>query len=85
MGIACEMGLPIGTNAVPNYQDLAFKLDSGNGKAGRFTIFGMAGQSDIDFLHDDVDEKDLFAQPDEDAFVKSRFGVVGIKHNLMLD
>ncbi|MEL6844285.1 MAG: TonB-dependent receptor, partial [Bacteroidota bacterium] len=39
---------------------------------------------DISFLHDQVDESDLFAANDEDAFAESRFGVVGLKHNLIL-
>ncbi|MEZ4983024.1 MAG: TonB-dependent receptor [Saprospiraceae bacterium] len=85
VGLASELGLPIGTNASPNYQDLAFKLDFANGKAGKFTLFGIGGLSDIDFLHDEVEEDDLFAAPDEDAFAKSRFGVVGLRHNFILD
>ncbi len=85
VGFASEAGFPIGTNAAPNYQDLSFKLDLGNGKAGRFTLFGIGGRSDIDFLHDEVDEDDLFSANDEDAKVKSLFGVFGLKHNLILD
>ncbi|MEM9822207.1 MAG: TonB-dependent receptor, partial [Bacteroidota bacterium] len=34
---------------------------------------------------DETDETDLFAATDEDAFARSRFGVVGLKHNLILD
>jgi len=84
VGLANDIGLPIGTNASPNYQDISFNIDFANGKAGKFSIFGIGGQSDIDFLHDEVDEEDLFAAPDEDAFARSKFGVVGVKHNLLL-
>ncbi|MEM1320050.1 MAG: TonB-dependent receptor [Bacteroidota bacterium] len=73
-----------GTSAVPNYSDVAFKVTSGTTKAGQFTFFGIGGTSAIDFLHDDVDEDDLFAAADEDSFVDSRFGVIGMKHNLLL-
>ncbi|MEM6804266.1 MAG: TonB-dependent receptor [Bacteroidota bacterium] len=72
------------TSAVPNYQDVSFKLDFGNTKAGRFTFFGIGGRSDIDFLGAEIDSTDLFAAEDEDAFYKGRFGVVGLKHNLLL-
>jgi hypothetical protein len=85
VGIASELGFPIGTNATPDYQDLAFKVDLGNSKLGRFTLFGIGGRSNIDFLHDEVDEEDLFAGADEDAFPRSILGVVGVKHNIIID
>ena len=84
-GVAQSMGLDIGTNAVPNYQDLSFKFDFGKTQIGRFTLFGVGGKSDIAFLADEVDETDLFSADDEDAFADSKFGVVGLKHNLILD
>ncbi len=84
-GLATALGMDIGTNAVPNYQDISFKFDFGKSKLGRFTLFGIGGSSDIDFLHDEVDEGDLFAAPDEDSFATSQFGVIGLKNNLILD
>jgi hypothetical protein len=84
VGLAAELGIPVGTNATPNYQDLTFKLDFGNGKAGKFVLFGIGGRSDIDFLHDEIAEDDLFAAADEDAFAESSFGVLGLRHNLIL-
>ncbi|MCB0635845.1 MAG: TonB-dependent receptor, partial [Lewinella sp.] len=83
-GLADVLGLNFGTSAVPNYQDVSFKLDFANGKAGKFSVFGIGGLSQIDFLHDEVDEMDLFAANDEDAFVNSGFGVLGVRHNLLL-
>ncbi|MEZ4887053.1 MAG: carboxypeptidase-like regulatory domain-containing protein [Chitinophagales bacterium] len=74
-----------GTSAVPNYYDLAFKINSATTKLGQFTLFGIGGLSNIDFLHDEVDETDLFAAADEDAFADSKFGVIGLKHNILLN
>ncbi len=71
-----------GTSAVPNYKDLSFNMDFGNGKFGNLSVFGIFGDSDIDFLGDDIDEDDLFSAEDENSFVKSDFGVVGLKHRL---
>lgn len=73
-----------GTTATPDYQDISFKLDLGNTNAGRFTLFGIGGRSDITFLGEDIDPDDLFAAEDEDAYVSGGFGVLGLKHNLIV-
>jgi hypothetical protein len=72
------------TAAVPDYQDISFKLDLGRTKAGKFTLFGIGGRSQIDFLGSEIEEDDLFAAEDEDSFVNGSFGVLGLKHNLIL-
>lgn len=72
------------TSAVPDYQDISFKVDFGHGKAGRFTLFGIGGRSDIGFLGTEIDSTDLFAAEDEDAFAVGSFGVMGLKHNLII-
>ncbi len=85
VGIAQSLGAEIGTNAVPNYQDISFNVDLGKSKLGRFSIFGIAGLSDIFFDRDEVDGTDLFSADDEDAKADSQFGVLGIKNNYVLD
>ncbi|MCB9053558.1 MAG: carboxypeptidase-like regulatory domain-containing protein [Lewinellaceae bacterium] len=72
------------TAATPNYQDLSFKVDLGRTKAGKFSIFGIGGRSDITFLGSEIEEGDLFAAEDEDGYVDSRFGVLGLSHNLIV-
>lgn len=71
-----------GTSAAPNYTDLSFNLNFGRGNLGTFSLFGILGSSDIDFLGNDIDPDDLFAAEDENTFVESRFGVVGLKHQI---
>ena len=39
-----------GTSAVPYYQDLSFNFNLGDSKLGRFQIYGMGGNSSIDFF-----------------------------------
>ncbi|MCK8522087.1 TonB-dependent receptor [Aquimarina sp. D1M17] len=73
-----------GTSATPNYYDVSFNIDSGKGSLGSFSLFGIIGASDIEFLGDDIDEDDLFAAEDENTFVDSGFGVVGLKHQINL-
>jgi hypothetical protein len=72
------------TAAVPDYQDLSFKIDFGNSKVGKFYLFGIGGRSDITFLGSEIDEDDLFAAEDEDSYVVGGFGLLGLKHNLII-
>lgn len=83
--VADAAGLDIGTNATPRYKDLTFNADLGNTKAGKFSVFGIGGWSAIDFLGAEIDTTDLFANPNENAYNVSKFGVLGLKHNILLD
>lgn len=71
-----------GTSAIPNYNDISFNVDFGNGTYGNLSLFGILGNSDIEFLGDDIDEDDLFSAEDENAFVESQFHVVGLNHRI---
>ena len=73
-----------GTNAAPFYQDFSFKVNLGESKIGRFEVFGFGGLSSIDFLGDEIDEADLFANPNENAFVENDLGLIGMSHTLRL-
>lgn len=79
-GVAQAMGLNVGTAATPFYSDLSFKIQSGDGKYGRFTVFGLWGNSHIDFKHDKIDTTDLFADPNADSYFTSTLGITGLKH-----
>lgn len=78
-GIVGFLGLG-GTSAQPNYNDISFNIDFGKSKVGNFSLFGIYGNSDIDFLGKDYDPEDLFASQDEDSYVKSGFSAFGLKH-----
>ncbi len=73
-----------GTSGIPRYQDLAFKLDLGKTFLGSIELFGMGGNSSINFIGEDIDENDLFANPNEDAYVDSRLGLLGLNQTLRL-
>lgn len=79
-GVAQAVGIPIGTAATPYYQDLSFKVNGGETKAGRFTLFGIGAKSRIDFTHDKIDQNDLFADPTKDSYFTSDIALVGLKH-----
>ncbi len=83
--LASAAGLNVGTTATPKYKDLTFNVDFGNTKAGKFSVFGIGGHSNIDFLGAEIDTTDLFANPNENAYNISKFGVIGMKHNMLLN
>lgn len=82
--VAQQVGLQIGTAATPYYQDLSFKINSGNTKIGKFTFFGIGALSRIDFLHNEIDSSDLFADPTKDSYYTSQMGIAGLKHTIRL-
>jgi len=47
-GLAQNVGIDIGTNSTPVYQDLSFKIDGGTSKIGKFSTFGILATSKID-------------------------------------
>lgn len=81
LGLMTSMGIDFGTGAaVPEYQDVTFKIDLPTAKAGRFTIFGVGGNSFIDFKAEDQGENNLYADDSENQQFQSQTGIVGFSH-----
>ncbi len=84
LGVFDAIGLDLGTGAaVPQYQDLSFKINIPTAKAGRFTIWGLGGDSNIELLGSELDldsDTDLYGNENEDIYVKSRTAIAGITH-----
>jgi hypothetical protein len=74
-----------GTSDTPNYSDVSFNIDLGNSKLGRFSLFGILGNSSIDFYGKDHDKDDLFSAEDENSSVTSTINFVGLKHQLKIN
>jgi len=73
------IGIDIGTEAVPKYQDINFKLNFPNKKGG-FSIFGVGGMSKIDivFSDDTAVATEIFGQKDRDQYFRTNMGIVGM-------
>ena len=74
--------IPIGTSAVPNYQDASFKFNFPTKKAGVFSLFGIGGTSDVFVKLSDKSYKDieLYGDNNRDQYLKSTMGIVGFSH-----
>jgi hypothetical protein len=76
------MHIPIGTEAVPSYQDGAFKLHFPV-KNGGVSFFGIGGKSAIDILvsqFTDKDEIELYGDSDRDQFFGTSMAVSGFSY-----
>ncbi|TDP61053.1 TonB-dependent receptor [Flavobacterium dankookense] len=81
-GIAGYLGGSGTGAAIPNYNDVSFHLDFGKTKLGNFTLFGIAGFSNIEFLGKDATDEDLFSAKDANQKLNSDFYSVGLTHKV---
>src|SRR5690606_24704184 len=80
-GLIKSLGVNVGTGAaVPMYQDLSVKVDLPTKKAGHFSLFGLGGNSNIDFKGDLKDTANFYSDPYHDLYNATKMGVAGLKH-----
>ncbi|MDQ3112277.1 MAG: carboxypeptidase-like regulatory domain-containing protein [Bacteroidota bacterium] len=74
------LSIPIGTGAVPNYQDGAFKLNFPMKSGGNISVFGVGGLSRIEILVSEYEEysDELYGIDNRDQYFKTGMGVGGI-------
>jgi Carboxypeptidase regulatory-like domain/TonB dependent receptor/TonB-dependent Receptor Plug Domain len=82
------LGLNFGTGtAIPIYQDINYKVTAKVGKKGTLSLFGIAGNSHIDFLGNDVDttKTNLYGgNPYNNARTKFAASTTGLSYQLRL-
>lgn len=88
LGLFNKIGLDIGTQAIPSYQDgffrLNFPLKTRKGVSGSsLAIWALGGTSTVDILisQQKADDRNIFGQNDRDQYYTSRMGVVGLTYN----
>ncbi|MCB9262095.1 MAG: carboxypeptidase-like regulatory domain-containing protein [Flavobacteriales bacterium] len=72
------LNIDLGTDAIPQYQDVNFKLNYPK-KNGNFSVFGVGGLSAIDivFSDDEAPTKEIYGEKDRDQYFRTNMGVVG--------
>jgi len=80
------LNVPIGTDAVPRYQDASFHLKFPLKNKASFSVFGMGGISNIDIMISDKTEssRNLYGDNDRDQFFGSTMGVLGASYQKTL-
>lgn len=73
------LGIDLGTDATPQYQDGAFRLNFPSKKGG-FSVFGMGGLSEIDIVFSDDEEptEELYGLKDRDQYFRTNMGIIGM-------
>lgn len=90
LSMASALGISLGTTAIPNYADGAFRLTFPQKDGSKFSLWGMGGTSDLiidvsgtdgDLLTGDFEGIGIV---DRDQFFDTHMGVVGATHNKRL-
>ena len=79
-----KLGMDVGTGtAVPVYQDASFKITLPDHHHGTFTIFGLGGKSNVDFLGNDVDttKTDLYGNENMNMYARYQTGILGASYD----
>ncbi|MFK7936177.1 MAG: carboxypeptidase-like regulatory domain-containing protein [Saprospiraceae bacterium] len=80
LGLVQKLGIDFGTGfAVPQYQDVSFKVNIPTSKAGKFSVWGLGGISDI-FFAAEPEEGNLYSAGDENLRSGTNTGILGFNH-----
>jgi len=79
------LGINVGTDAIPKYQDASFRLNFPRKNGGNIAIFGIGGTSNIDILISNEEVPNtgtlIYGSNDRDQYFGSRMGTVGISYS----
>jgi hypothetical protein len=88
LGMFQAAGIDVGTNALPHYQDLSFKMNFPLKRGGNLALWGIGGNSGIDILisdQKDTSEIDLYGQNDRDQYFSSGMAIGGLTYTKPLN
>lgn len=86
LGLLDNIGVNIGTNSPPVYQDLNMKFTFPLKNNAKLNVFALGGTSRIDLLGADIDttETAYYGRVDENAYPEFRSGVAGVSYEKSL-
>ena len=86
LALFSALKLPLGTSAVPRYQDMSFNFNFPSKKFGDVSFFGIGGSSKIDIvLSDKAPNDEIYGQKDRDQYFRTSMGVVGVNHSYTIN
>lgn len=78
-----KLGVDIGTEAIPKYQDLQLKMNFPFKNGDNLSLFAIGGYSQIDFITSDKlkpEVRDIYASKDQDEYFRSGLGLMGLTY-----
>jgi hypothetical protein len=78
-----KLGIDIGTEAIPYYQDFQFKLNFPQKNGDNISVFGLGGYSNINFITSTrikPEKRDIYSSKDQDEYFKSGIGILGVTY-----
>ena len=77
-----SLKVPLGTDAIPNYQDLSFKLNFPLKNGGNISIYSIGGFSNVNTIVSTYKdpEKELYVQKDRDQYFSAGMNTTGISY-----
>ncbi len=78
-----KLGIDIGTEAIPKYQDLQFKMNFPFKNGDNLCVFGIGGYSQINLITSNrlkPEKRDLYASKDQDEYFRAGLGLFGLTY-----
>ncbi len=87
LSIFQQLGIQLGTDAVPVYGDAAFKFNWSLKNGGALSFFGIGGKSDISILISEQKtySEELYGEGDRDQYFGTSMGVMGVNYKKPLN
>ncbi len=83
-----SLGINVGTDSKPKYQDGAFRLNFPFKKGGNLAVFGIGGKSFVPIIKSeqlDTFDTELYGDDDRDQYFGSKMGVIGVSYTKPVD
>lgn len=83
------MGINVGTDAIPQYSDGAFRVNFPRKNGGNLAIWGIGGRSTIDIVLSEQERPDtstlIFGSNDRDQYFSTNMGILGATYTQPLN
>ena len=83
-----KLGIDIGTEAIPKYEDLQFKMNFPFKNGDNLSVFGIGGYSQINFITSTKtkpEKRDIYASKDQDEYFRAGLGLFGLTYTHLVN
>ena len=83
-----KLGIDIGTEAIPKYEDIQFKMNFPFKNGDNLSLFGIGGYSQINFItstRTTPEKRDIYASKDQDEYFRAGLGLLGLTYTHLVN